>query len=123
MPLALRNPGAMSRRGAALLTTLGVAGLLAALAMVLLALFLVDYQGHRHQQNLVQARANARSGLALLWRQGPPAEGSGWTFGKAGSCQVTLQGDDVLLEGQFGRARVQILCPEGDPARAVERVP
>ena len=96
--------------------------MLAVLALALLSLFLVDYQGQRHQQRLLQARANARSGLALLWRQGLPTAHE-WSFGPAGRCTVAHDGTTLILEGQFEGARVQVVCPQADPGRAVERIP
>ena len=77
--------------------------MLAVLALALLSLFLVDYQG-------------------LLWRQGLPTAHE-WSFGPAGRCTVARDGTTLILEGQFEGARVQVVCPQADPARAVERIP
>lgn len=92
------------------------------LATTLLGQFAHQYAGERHQQQVIQARWNARSGLDLYLHSGQASPPQTLELPHGQRCQVEQQGQDLVFEGLCGSAQVNLTCPGGDPARAFETV-
>lgn len=108
------------------MTALGVAAVLALLAVVLLSLMAWRNHAQAHEQQALQASWNARAGREnyLATGQLPPVNGQGLReleFGAAGRCRVTQEANGTLtFEGLSGSVSRKLVCVEGDPSRLTE---
>lgn len=108
------------KRGVALLFTLSVGVLLIVLSVSLLTLYSSDAYSQGQQQQALQAYWNARAGVEHFCDQRQLPEGSTYDFAGRGRCVVSVEGKDLVFEGQYGKQKRRIRLLERDPSKKVE---
>lgn len=112
------------KQGMALLLTVGVGGVLIALAVALVSLFLADYQMARRQQQSIQAYWNARSGVERYLQSGKLPESGAFELGRNERCSVeTRKNGDLCFIGQSQGVTHRLTLVGGEPSRVSELRP
>ena len=100
------------------MSALGVASVLAVLCVVCLSLAAWRNRANAHEQQALQARCNARSGLEYYLATGQLQER---TLAPEQLCRVTREvSGNLVFEGQSGPVRRRLVLVGGDPARLTE---
>lgn len=104
------------------MTALGVAGVLAVLAVVCLSLVGGRNRAQIHARQAMQATWNARAGREHYLATGQlPAELALDPQDAGQRCRLTRDADGTLLfEGRCGTVSRRLWCKGGDPARVYE---
>ena len=114
-------PGEIGRRrGVALVFTLSVGVLLVILSLSLFSFYSNEVYAQGQQQKAIQAYWNARAGLEHFCQERRVPGGGVYDFHELGRCAVSVQGKDLVFEGQAGSQKRHIRLLQRNPAHRVE---